>query len=63
VLIFDEAVSNLDQETAELFAQTINRLKGKATMVFITHQVPRGLALDGVVHLGGTAGRHEEAAH
>jgi subfamily B ATP-binding cassette protein HlyB/CyaB len=63
VLIFDEAVSNLDQETAELFAQTINRLKGKATMVFITHQVPRGLAVDGVVHLGGTAGRHEEAAH
>ncbi|MDP3812055.1 MAG: peptidase domain-containing ABC transporter [Hydrogenophaga sp.] len=52
VLIFDEAVSNLDQETAELFAQTINRLKGKVTMVFITHQVPRGLAVDGVVRLG-----------
>ncbi|WP_332752355.1 peptidase domain-containing ABC transporter [Hydrogenophaga sp.] len=52
VLIFDEAVSNLDQETAELFAQTINRLKGKATMVFITHQVPKGLAVDGVVRLG-----------
>lgn len=63
VLIFDEAVSNLDQETAEHFAQTINRLKGKATMVFITHQVPRGLAVDGVVRLGGTAARHEEAAH
>lgn len=51
VLVFDEAVSNLDQETAELFAQTINRLKGKVTMVFITHQVPRGLAVDGVVRL------------
>jgi subfamily B ATP-binding cassette protein HlyB/CyaB len=29
ILIFDEAVSNLDQQTAEHFAQTINRLKGK----------------------------------
>jgi subfamily B ATP-binding cassette protein HlyB/CyaB len=59
VLVFDEAVSNLDQETAELFAQTINRLKGKATMVFITHQVPRGLAVDRVLHLNqGTS--HEK---
>lgn len=55
VLIFDEAVSNLDQETAELFAQTINRLKGKATMVFITHQVPKGLAVDGVIRLSTNA--------
>ena len=60
VLIFDEAVSNLDQETAELFAQTINRLKGKVTMVFITHQVPKGLAVDGVVLLGGAATTREE---
>lgn len=29
ILIFDEAASNLDQHTAEQFAQTINRLKGK----------------------------------
>jgi ABC-type bacteriocin/lantibiotic exporter with double-glycine peptidase domain len=35
VLIFDEAISNLDQQTAEHFAQTINRLKGKVTMIFI----------------------------
>jgi hypothetical protein len=46
VLIFDEAVSNLDQQTAEHFAQTINRLKGKVTMLFITHQVPKGLQVD-----------------
>lgn len=26
ILIFDEAVSNLDQHTAELFAKTINKL-------------------------------------
>lgn len=52
VLIFDEAISNLDQQTAELFAQTINRLKGKVTMVFITHQVPKGLQVDEVVDMG-----------
>jgi len=57
VLIFDEAISNLDQQTAEHFAQTINRLKGKVTMIFITHQVPRGLQVDEVVNMG-QQGRH-----
>ena len=52
VLIFDEAISNLDQQTAEHFAQTINRLKGKVTMIFITHQVPKGLQVDEVVNMG-----------
>src|SRR5690606_9545554 len=51
VLIFDEAISNLDQQTAEHFARTINRLKGRVTMVFITHQVPRGLQVDEVVNM------------
>jgi subfamily B ATP-binding cassette protein HlyB/CyaB len=55
VLIFDEAISNLDQETAEHFAQTINRLKGKVTMIFITHQVPKGLQVDEVVNMGSHA--------
>ena len=55
VLIFDEAISNLDQQTAELFAQTINRLKGKVTMIFITHQVPKGLQVDEVVDMGRNA--------
>jgi len=53
VLIFDEAVSSLDQQTAEHFAQTINRLKGKATMLFITHQIPKGLQVDEVFSFGG----------
>jgi subfamily B ATP-binding cassette protein HlyB/CyaB len=48
ILIFDEAVSNLDQQTAEQFARTVNSLKGKVTMLFITHQVPRGLQVDEV---------------
>ncbi len=55
VLIFDEAISNLDQQTAEHFAQTINRLKGKVTMIFITHQVPKGLQVDEVVNMGSHA--------
>lgn len=51
ILIFDEAVSNLDPETAEQFAQTINKLKGKVTIVFITHQLPKGLQVDSVIKL------------
>jgi len=51
-LIFDEAVSSLDQATAEHFAQTINRLKGQATMLFITHQIPKGLQVDEVFSFG-----------
>ena len=53
ILIFDEAVSNLDQHTAEHFAKTINKLKGQVTMLFITHQIPRGLMVDEVIQLGG----------
>ncbi|MDZ4142423.1 MAG: peptidase domain-containing ABC transporter [Methylotenera sp.] len=52
VLIFDEAVSNLDQQTAEHFAQTVNKLKGKVTILFITHQLPKGLQVDEAVILG-----------
>jgi subfamily B ATP-binding cassette protein HlyB/CyaB len=46
VLIFDEATSALDQQTAERFAETVNKLKGAATILFIAHQVPKGLAVD-----------------
>jgi subfamily B ATP-binding cassette protein HlyB/CyaB len=53
VLIFDEAVSNLDQHTAEHFAKTVNRLKGKVTMLFITHQIPKGLQVDEVFSFDG----------
>ena len=57
VLIFDEAISNLDQQIAEQFAQTINRQKGKVTMIFITHQVPKGLQVGDVVNMGQYAMR------
>ena len=39
ILIFDRATSNLDNHTAEQFARTINRLRGKVTMLYIAHQV------------------------
>jgi subfamily B ATP-binding cassette protein HlyB/CyaB len=52
VLIFDEATSNLDVETSEHLARTINQLKGSTTILFITHHVPRGLAVDAIVRLG-----------
>ncbi len=52
ILIFDEATSSLDQATAEQFARTINQLKGKVTILFIAHQIPKGLKVDEVVMLG-----------
>ena len=53
VLIFDEATSSLDAATAEHFARTVNQLKGKVTMLFIAHQLPRSLQLDEIVRIGG----------
>jgi len=52
ILIFDEAASGLDDVTAEQLAVTINSLRGRITMVFIAHQLPRALELDDVITLG-----------
>jgi subfamily B ATP-binding cassette protein HlyB/CyaB len=52
LLLFDEATSNLDTQTAEQLAQTINKLKGAATIVFIAHAVPRGLQVDEALRFG-----------
>ena len=57
VLIFDEATSNLDEETAAHFAQTVSLLKGQATMLFIAHQLPKGLRVDATVTLAQAAAR------
>jgi len=54
-LIFDEATSNLDAATADQFANTINQLKGKVTVLFIAHLVPKGLQVDEVIRLGEKA--------
>jgi subfamily B ATP-binding cassette protein HlyB/CyaB len=52
ILVFDEATSSLDATTAEHFAATINQLKGKVTMMFITHAMPKNLLVDEVVRIG-----------
>jgi len=63
ILVFDEATSNLDDPTAEAFAQTVNRLKGQVTILFIAHRLPRGLQADEVLQLGadGRAYLHRRA--
>lgn len=55
ILIFDEATSSLDSATAEHFAGTINQLRGKVTMLFITHALPKSLQVDEVVRIGQVA--------
>jgi ATP-binding cassette, subfamily B, bacterial HlyB/CyaB len=43
ILIFDEATSDLDDETAMAFGENINQLKGKATILMIAHKLPKNL--------------------
>ena len=62
ILIFDEATSSLDQQTAEHFADTINQLKGKVTMLFITHALPKNLLVDEVVRTGNNSIAVSDAA-
>jgi ATP-binding cassette, subfamily B, bacterial HlyB/CyaB len=62
VLIFDEATSGLDPDTAEQFAQTVNRLKGRVTLLFIAHQLPRGLQVDATLDLGRMPPRAADTA-
>ena len=57
ILLFDEATSSLDSETAEHFAQTVNQLRGQATMLFIAHGLPKNLKVDEIVHLGAPSQR------
>jgi subfamily B ATP-binding cassette protein HlyB/CyaB len=52
ILIFDEATSSLDSHTAEHFAATINQLKGRVTILFIAHALPKTLQIDETVRIG-----------
>jgi len=61
ILIFDEATSALDAETAESFAKTVNALKGKVTMLFITHAMPKTLRIDEVIHMTKEGARQVKA--
>ncbi|MFN9123296.1 MAG: ATP-binding cassette domain-containing protein, partial [bacterium] len=56
VLLFDEATSHLDRETADQFATTVNRLRGRHTILFIAHHVPAALTVDREVQIGASAG-------
>jgi subfamily B ATP-binding cassette protein HlyB/CyaB len=58
ILIFDESVSNLDVQIAEQFAETINKLKGKVTMLFITHHIPKRLQVDATFNFGVDRSNH-----
>jgi subfamily B ATP-binding cassette protein HlyB/CyaB len=51
ILIFDEATASLDEAAGRQLANTVNRLRGKVTMLFIAHQLPRGLHIDRVITL------------
>jgi subfamily B ATP-binding cassette protein HlyB/CyaB len=52
ILILDEATSSLDQLTAEHFCTTINQLRGRVTILFITHSVPKTLQVDEIIRIG-----------
>jgi len=52
LLIFDEATASLDRDTAEAIAATVNRLRGKVTILFIAHHLPASLRIDATVRLG-----------
>lgn len=62
ILIFDEATSNLDRVTAEQFARTINRIKNKVTILFISHQLPQALDVDGTLRLNGQTSAAQPAS-
>ncbi len=62
ILIFDEATSGLDQQTAEQFATTINQLKGKVTLLFIAHNLPRTLKVDAVFNFGAAPAADKSAS-
>jgi len=53
VLIFDEATSALDAQTANAFATTVNALRGKVSMLFVTHALPKTLMVDEIFVIGG----------
>ena len=63
ILLFDEATSNLDPATAEAFAETINQIKGQATMLFIAHALPANLQVDRVIALGPAPSTAAQAPH
>ena len=56
ILLLDEPTSNLDDDAAIAFGRTLTALKGRVTIVLITHRLPRGLAVDRIVQLDAPGG-------
>ncbi len=52
ILVFDEATSSLDGPTAEQLGRTISALRGRVTILFIAHVLPKSLQIDQIVRLG-----------
>lgn len=51
ILVFDEATSSLDEETAKEFGEMINLLSGQATVLFIAHRIPTGMRVSASIAL------------
>jgi subfamily B ATP-binding cassette protein HlyB/CyaB len=51
VLIFDEATSSVDQETADSLSRTVNKLRHGTTVLFVSHVMPTGLEVDNSLQL------------
>jgi subfamily B ATP-binding cassette protein HlyB/CyaB len=55
ILLFDEATSQLDGATARALTGTLNRLKGRLTIIVVAHDVPDALDIDGRIEIGSKA--------
>jgi subfamily B ATP-binding cassette protein HlyB/CyaB len=62
-LVFDEATSSLDAESAAAIAATINRLRGHVSILFIAHQLPPGLVVDRTLSLAPAADTEGRGDH
>ncbi|MCW5624485.1 MAG: peptidase domain-containing ABC transporter [Burkholderiales bacterium] len=63
VLLFDEATSSLDAETEQQIAATLMQLRGRVTILFITHHLPEGLEPDRIVRLSPAVASNPEVDH
>jgi subfamily B ATP-binding cassette protein HlyB/CyaB len=51
ILLFDEATSQLDGATARALTGTLNRLKGRLSIIVVAHEVPDALDIDGRIEI------------
>jgi subfamily B ATP-binding cassette protein HlyB/CyaB len=60
-LLLDEPFSQLDDVSAEAIAAAISRLKGRLTIVIVSHHVPASLRCDRRIDLGAAVARDRAA--